>query len=77
MKNEFIYKRVLQLKFFKIKCFLKIMFVCFLFKTLRWDVGEAIIPFRCNLLYASDYQYRINVRAPEGDFNLTNSQSHN
>ena len=36
-------------------------------------------PLQVQPPYASDYQYGINVRAPEGDFSLTNieSQSHN
>ena len=73
-----INKHVLQLKFFKINWFLKNVFVCFI-KNFEMGCWSSYNPLQVQPPYVSDYQYRINVRAPEGDFNLTNrlSQSHN
>ena len=54
------------------------MFVCFI-KNFEMRCWSGYNPLQVQPPYASDYQYRINVRAPEGDFSLTNiaSQSHN
>ena len=54
------------------------MFVCFI-KNFEMGCWSDYNPPQVQPPYASDYQYRINVRAPEGDFSLTNSasQSHN
>ena len=54
------------------------MFVCFI-KNFEMGCWSSYNPLQVQPPYASDYQYGINVRAPEGDFNLTNrlSQSHN
>ena len=73
-----INKHVLQLKFFKNKLFLK-NHVCVFIKNFEMGCWSSYNPLQVQPPYAGDYQYRINVRAPEGDFNLTNrlSQSHN